>query len=214
MVDSATRQAILRRRMVFLSGALAAVTGCDKGTPAQPPTNVLVGEPDETSGMPTATPSSPAPAPAAKGLPPAPSTAIPATTCDGDRAALERVKSAFDALYAETDSLYQALPSACAVTDDTCLPKYRPLAKRFDEVRERAGSVLGLCGCSAPIVETYAAKHQTELNQRIRLIRERVAETAKAADAGSTRWDELVQEEATPRPCLSCVRCVPKSACD
>lgn len=214
MVDSAARQTILRRRMVFLSGALAAVTGCDKGTPPQPPKSVLVGEPDETSSLPTSTPSPSASAPVAKGLPPPPSTAIPETSCEGDRAELEKLKPSLDALYADVDAVYTGLPSACAVTDDGCRPKYEPLAARVAAIEQRSEQLLGMCGCPAPIVDEYVAKHRSEIARRLSIIRDRVAGTTPANEPGGPAWDNLVSELSTPRPCLSCIRCEAKSACD
>ncbi len=214
MADSAHRRAILRRRMAFVSSTLAAITGCDKGTPVQVPTaDVEIGDPDPTTTLPTAVAPNPAPSSEAQ-LPPAPSTEIPETSCQGDRAELERLRSAFDAIYAETNALYAALPSGCAVTDDACAPKYQPLAKRYAELTQRNQDLVGLCSCPAPIVEEYLGKHRPETARRMTMIRERIVESAPDPDAAGDKWQQYVRNEATPRPCLSCVMCTPKSACD
>ena len=36
----------------------------------------------------------------------------------------------------------------------------------------------------------------------------------KTEDEGKAKWELLLRNEATPRPCLSCIRCEPKSGCD
>jgi hypothetical protein len=220
MVDSQrdgsveNRRIILRRRAAFLTGALAVATGCDKNTAPPPePTGVVIGDPDPTSGMPTAAPSTPDAPPTAKMDPP-PSTEIPETDCEGDRTELLALKREFDSIYAELGKLHDALPSGCALTDESCVPKHKPLAKRFAAVRERLGDMFGLCSCPAPIKREYASQHQAAARQRLELIRTRIVDAAGSTEAAGQKWDELVRNEATPRPCLSCVQCEPRSACD
>lgn len=211
MADSVNRRAILRRRMAFLGGALAALPGCDKAAPPPPhPTPVPVGDPEPTVVAPTPVPSD---EPATPGkLPPHPSTEIPATTCAEDREELMRLKALYEGVYRETEALYAELPG-CALTEDACVPKHQPLAQRCAAIEEQLSRAFGLCGCPAPIVNEYGSQHGSAARQRLELIRERIVAVAGAAAAGE-RWDELVREEATPRPCLSCVMCEPKSACD
>lgn len=213
MVDSASRNVILKRRMAFLSGALAMVSGCDKNAPPPEPTGVVVGDPS-AHGLPTAVPSSDDVAEPQPKLPPPPSTAIPETSCDPDREALLGYQKRFDAMYAELAKLHDSLPSSCAITDDACLPKHEAAAKRYASLEQGSQSLLGLCGCAAPIVSEYVSRHRAEATARLHQIRDRIIAAAAAKERAAERWDELVQNEATPRPCLSCIRCEPKSACD
>jgi hypothetical protein len=214
MVDLVNRNIILRRRMAFLSGALAVVSGCDKTPPPKPPpTDVTIGDIADTGGLPTASPST-EPLPPEPKAPPHPSTQIPKTDCAGDRDELLRLKKIYDEAYAETDAIYASLPSSCAVTDDACSPKYELSAKRFHRLQERTFNVLGMCSCPAPIVAEYASTHAEGVHQRMQLIRDRIVKGGADPDAAGKKWDELLRNEATPRPCLSCVYCEPKSACD
>jgi hypothetical protein len=130
-----------------------------------------------------------------------------------DRDALLQLKLIYDEAYAEADRIDAALPS-CAITDCMCTPNYDIIAKRVHQLQEKAFGVLGMCGCPAPIVSEYAAKHTRALSDRMQRIRERIVSSSGDPDAANKKWDELLRKEATPRPCLSCIRCEAKSACD
>jgi hypothetical protein len=210
MVDSAHRDIILRRRMAFLTGALVVVGGCDEAPPPKaPPTPVTIEDSPGTPLKPNDTPPEPAP----PKIESAYDTAIPPTDCAPDRDALLGLKKIYDEAYAEADRIVAALPS-CAITDTMCAPNYELVAKRVDALQNTTFGVLGRCGCSAPIVSDYAAKHTRAVYERIEHIRERVRAGSADPDAANTKWEELLRKQATPRPCLSCVACESKSACD
>ena len=199
--------------MAFVSGALAVVTGCDKNTAPPPePSTVVVGDPDPTTGLPTAAPSTVDSAPPPK-IDPPPSTEIPETTCEGDRDALLVFKSKFDTLYAEIGKLQQGV-SSCSVADESCVDNHKPLAKRFATAREQIHDLIGMCACLAPIVREYTSKHREEAIRRLDDVRTRVIDASGSTEEAGKQWDQLVRNEATPRPCLSCIRCEPRSACD
>lgn len=200
--------------MAFLSSTLAVVSACDKTPPPQlPPTDVSVGDPDSTGSIPKEVPA-PTPEPIQAKVPARPDTAVTATDCEPDRAAMQQLKKAFDEIHTEIESLYAALPGGCSVSDDACEPKYKPIAKRFHDVQERARSLSGLCDCSAPIVAEYRSKQRASVNTRLGFIRDRIIALGGGKAPAEEKWQALLRNEATPRPCLSCVMCEPKSACD
>jgi hypothetical protein len=215
MGDIDHRELILRRRMAFIGSAMAVMGGCkDRVPPDTPPPDVTIGDADQTGGLPTATPGDSATPDPKPNLPPPPSTAIPETDCEADRQKLTSLKSRLDALYSDIDALYGAVPTGCSVTDESCVPKHRKQAKKASQLRDRISGLRGMCACPAPIVAEYLSKHQPELSQRLAKVEARVVEDASDQDAAAKRWAELMREEATPRPCLSCIRCEPKSGCD
>jgi hypothetical protein len=210
MRDTTNRAAILRRRMAFLGGALATIPACDKDPvpPASPdPTDVHVA-PDGSTPQPVSSDEPPGPKPG-----PHPSTEIPATSCKEDREQLEGLKPRLDEIYAELDAIYAALPS-CSIHDAACQPEQRTVASRFARVDEQIDGLSGLCGCPPPIVTEYLQKHTPEFSKLRDRIRDTIIANAKKDPVAGDVWDNLVQEEATPRPCLSCVYCEPKSGCD
>lgn len=200
--------------MAFLSSTLAVVGACDKTPPETPPTGVTVGDPDGSANIPREVPGpTPEPNSAAK-LPPRPDMSIPNTDCEPERTEMLALQKTFEEIHAETEALYAALPSDCRVSDDACVPKFKPIAKRFVALQERNRKVVGLCDCSAPIVADYRSVQRAEATRRIAFIRDRILAASKAQEEAEAKWNALVREEATPRPCLSCKMCEPKSACD
>lgn len=212
--DGDDRQAILARRAIFVTTALAAL-GCSsqsgQGTPSTTgvePSGALTPSASAISSAAPTTTASAAPDPAAreaswqKALAGAPPLAVAASIPAREKPELEHVQKEMASLYDRLGKAWRAAPVHCGPSDSRCSKSWQEVAATLAEVQD--GLRGPLCGWRmgvASVARTVA--HRDYLQA---LIARLDAELSAAANQrGETAaWAALKSDAVKPTPCLKC----------
>jgi hypothetical protein len=195
------REAILRRRMFFVSSALM-LTGCPQD-PQQPAT----GTSKPVATIPTVSASAVEPAPTS--APPAPTVTVPSLDVPADvsevaRSHFERLKEMVPQIHAELDAADKSLLARCSIEDAVCDPTWQSVAKNLAEARDLRADLPARCsGTSADAkrFEASLAEHLAAIDARLDGLEKRI-EGLLNSDSKKAKWTAHVSGAAMPRPCL------------
>lgn len=214
--DSSDRDAILARRAIFLSTALAALHCSSPRDPATKPTSTyVVTDATSTSAATTSAtartsvrPASPLPA-WSEILRLAPPRDLPQNTSANEKRELEYLEQALSLRYAAVKDVWEHVPD-CDAADPGCRPRWREVGDKmkalFDATR---GPMVGGCGGARGFTGTVSGRdraHRLYVADLMRRIEERLTEVAAGFSAGGEQeWRKLLAnaKEPPPMPCLS-----------
>lgn len=202
MADETSRTAILRRRALFVSSAVALA--CSHQSPPAEPRRTV-------AEVPSAEPAEAAPEPGPAAAPDAgaPSAAGPFEIPEGISAtarekyeALAAVVRASDQKLDELDAL---LRKECDLTSPACDATYRSMADKLLELSEIVSHAF-VCEGSSPEARAFAERQSAEerrYQERRRRVVLAVQARATSPDA-KERWKRHQEdaEQANPQPCL------------
>ena len=197
------RAAILRRRAVFISSALTALSGCPGGNqPKEPepqPTSVVPVEPPGTSSLPEPDGSA-ATVPSGPKLPP---LDIPGGVTPRAKELYEQLAATIPGIHEQLDAADKRLSVACDITSSGC-DDWAAIAKTLAEVRDQTDDLYPRCAGSsydAKQVQSRINKHTDFIRRRIQALEERI-DRKLDSDAEVKAWERTQRDNAIPRPCL------------
>lgn len=210
------RAAILARRAMFLTTALAALGCTAPGTgPARTPGDApAVSTPTEPAEP--AEPAVAAPQDSARPPPRAyadlEKLAPPRTVSDrlpaDEKAELTELAAGLATAYARLARAYEATPTACSPDDPKCEPTWASVVDDLRVVREAVEDPLCGMGGSAGKLQRFAA-HQRFLRAQADAIEAELAAAAKRWRAEG-KWTAWAQVISPPQPCLKCAMPTPR----
>jgi outer membrane protein OmpA-like peptidoglycan-associated protein len=202
------RDAILARRALFISTALAGLACTTHEPPEQPDsqTDQHVVAPSEDEGEPVK-PSAGTRPPWAEVMAAAPPLDVPKGLSKSETEMLTALESRMRWMYAELEKIWTTLP-LCAPSQAEC----EAWAASVQVIMSTQESWDALCGYSPAMTNTYLERegaHQAYLRQVGDLLLADLDAAAKAhiAAADVAAWNDLRASLAMgqPQPCLSCV---------
>lgn len=213
------RAAILARRAMFITTALAALGCTPQGTgPQTPPATPAVSsaaQPPAPNATPTPPPSDPPPTnpPAAprsfadiERLAP-PRTASAKLPAD-EKAELDELAETLAPAYERLARAYESTPIACSPDDPKCEPTWARVVDDLRVVRDAIEDPLCGMGGSAGKLQRFT-QHQAFLSQQATAIEAELAAAARRwrAEGKWAAWTEII---SPPQPCLKCAPPTPR----
>lgn len=222
--DSVDREAILARRALFLSSALAALS-CSPASPSgtsTTPTVKVTSVPTPNTGgatVPTGTSTGPdvdrqppkvAQKPWEEVVAAAPPRTVSTKLSKGEQEELNQLNTWLDKAYASVREIWAANPG-CDPAKPDCRDGWRALGEKTRIANEHAGTFSrALCGPSDTNPPTYSlrlARHRAFLGQLLADAVEHKNQIAASYSAqGEQEWRKIAANATTPppMPCLSC----------
>lgn len=198
------RAAILARRAMFITTALAAFGCAPPGGSAEPPTRdgrPAVSTTPESVDAPKPTP--PAPRSFADLERLAPPRSVSDKLTGEEKAALEAAARELAPAYERLARAYEATPIACSPDDPKCEPTWAQVVDDLRVVREAIGGPrCGARGKLAGEIQRYAA-HERFLGEQADAIEAELAAAAKRWRAEG-KWAGWTAVISPPQPCLRC----------
>jgi outer membrane protein OmpA-like peptidoglycan-associated protein len=208
--ESADREAILARRAIFLSTALAALHcgAPDERAEVEASTTTTSEASASTSnGKPGVVP--PRSAPWDEVVEQAPPRGIPASVSEAERRQLQWLEQRLDAEYGAIREVWEASPDCDAAAPD-CRPRWREVGdkakKMFDATR---GPLAGRCMTppgETGTVEARRRAHQAYLQKLLERVEAHLGAVAAAfSPQGEQEWLKILSnaKKPPPMPCLS-----------
>lgn len=225
MTDPIDRSAILARRALLVSTALASMrcapapnTGPGDVDSAQVvlsqvPSAPASSAPPATSGSASATPSAVQDAPSMKWedvMASAPDKTAPSTIPAAYREHVDSTDKNFAAVAARVGAVWAGVPGLCDATQPACRPAWRELGEKLKEARDFTRGGSPLCG-GADGPRSLDARD----DRRMAFLRKKLDEAqahwgkvaAKAGPLAEQEWQKQIANSnfVPPMPCLSCM---------
>jgi hypothetical protein len=204
------RAAIIARRGLFVSSALALLVGCSSSKPASTPQPTVVAVPEPSSAP---RPSDDKPRadvhrddPNASG----PSLEIPDGIGREARQRFERLIVEVKAIHALLDRMTPLVPAGCNVTNPSCDSRWRMLADALVELEERSRLLYPMCPGSSDAAKLYAARARAHLEvvaERREDLEDRILQNL-GSEAEQRRWQEHQRAARLAQPAsVSSISC-------
>lgn len=225
MTDPIDRSAILARRALLVSTALASMrcapamntptddVGSAQVVLSQVPSAPASSAPPAASGSASAAPSAVEDAPSMKWeevMAAAPDKSAPSTIPAGYRELVDRGDKNFAAIAARVGAVWTGVPGLCDATQPACRPAWRDLGERLKEARDFTRGGQALCG-GADGPRSLDARD----DRRMAFLRKKLDEAqahwakvaAKVGPLAEQEWQKQVANSnfVPPMPCLSCM---------
>lgn len=207
--EDADREAILRRRAVFLSAALSTF-GCSPAGPPVEPTGVASAPPPQSSlQSATATAETPPPAPVRPSFAEyvkaeAPPFTVSATLTPDEQRQLEGQAQKWAPVYEKLERVWNDVP-LCSLSSVECRPAWERTLRGLGDLE--AYDVEPKCGYSQTLSAGYVGRedaHRRFLRRTIESMRAELA-TRAVDDGAETVFDQIFRPRAYAGACLSCM---------
>ncbi len=205
--DDPSRATIAGRRAMFLTSALAALSGCNSTAPEKPTQPVVELPTGNSRPVLTAKPvgtSEPIPKPIDK-MPP---LDVPSNVSDEAKSRFERLASAVPRMHKELAELEKLYPENCPLQQARCDEQWKNFAIGLLEFDWAVSKLGGRCAGSSDDAKLFAKRlhaHRQLLRKKRGRLLKRVEAAKKAAGSdGQRQWTEHqdAARKARPRPCL------------
>ncbi len=215
------RAAILARRALLLSSALASLSCSAPGEPG-PQQAATSASADVSVPLPPTSTAGPAAKPTVKPLPSwddvlksAPNSTVPASISAAGRSSFEGFAKQLDAPYAAVKALWDSEQGLCDPKAPECREAWRKLGQALSKARDAIGDLRpGLChpGFSPPSLGKRVAEQQAFLSARLAEAEAHYTELSAAyGPLSEHEWLKHVaaSKVSPPMPCLSCAAMKP-----
>jgi len=213
--DTTDREAIMARRALLLSSALAALSCSSQGDRTNTVETTATGTVGPTStalASASGTPSAELPAPLSawtEVMAKAPPLGMPKGADGKEQSQLEWMEKRASEQYQAIEALWGAVPDCDAAAPD-CRPRWRAAGERLKQVLDATrGPMVGGCGGANGETASLVARRQAHNRYQAELIARLEAHLAKTAAAfgplGEQEWQKQAAnaKKPPPMPCLS-----------